>query len=67
MFLLPDDDKIDSKIYISGLYISGFSVYNYTSRNACKITNGFNYFPIAAVRRFHDNGNIRTEMADSGP
>jgi hypothetical protein len=45
MCLLPDG----SQIYISGqLYISGFSVYS-MSRNACKITNGFNYFPIGAV------------------
>ena len=37
MCLLPDD----SQIYISDLYIYGFSVYN-MSRNACKL----NYFPI---------------------
>jgi hypothetical protein len=35
MWLLPDD----SQIYISGLYISGFSLYN-MSRNACKIISG---------------------------
>jgi hypothetical protein len=41
---MPDD----SQIYISGLYISGFSVYN-MSRNACKIILGLNYLPIASI------------------
>jgi hypothetical protein len=39
MCLFPDDSQI---------YISSSSVYN-MSRNACKITDGFNYFPIGAV------------------